>query len=182
MIIVNCQFIYVFSLRLSLFAVNFIFMSVTIRRATEKDIPRTLELIQELAVYEREPDAVVVDVEELIKDGFGENPAYGLFIAETENGIVGIALYYFRYSTWNGKVLYLEDLIVTESERGKGYGRKLLNAILQEADEQNCRLCTWQVLDWNEPSIEFYKSIGADLDAGWINCTVKRDQYKGIYQ
>ncbi len=157
-------------------------MSATIRRATEKDIPRTLELIQELAIYEREPDAVVVDVEELTRDGFGENPAYGLFVAESENGIVGIALYYFRYSTWNGKVLYLEDLIVTESERGKGYGRKLLNAILKEADEQNCRLCTWQVLDWNEPSIEFYKSIGADLDEGWINCTVKKDQYKGIYK
>ncbi|WKK79350.1 GNAT family N-acetyltransferase [Marivirga arenosa] len=157
-------------------------MSVTIRKASEKDIPRTLELIQELAVYEREPDAVVVDVEELIKDGFGDNPAYGLFVAETENGIVGIALYYFRYSTWNGKVMYLEDLIVTESERGNGYGRKLLNAILEEADKLNCRLTTWQVLDWNEPSIEFYKAIGADLDEGWINCTVKQDQYKRIYQ
>ncbi|WP_085516747.1 GNAT family N-acetyltransferase [Marivirga sericea] len=157
-------------------------MNVKIRRATEKDIPRTLELIQELAVYEREPNAVVIDVEELTKDGFGENPAYGLFVAETEKEIVGIALYYFRYSTWNGKVLYLEDLIVTESERGNGYGRKLLNAILQEADEQSCRLCTWQVLDWNEPSIEFYKAIGADLDEGWINCTVKQDQYKEIYQ
>ncbi|WKV12510.1 GNAT family N-acetyltransferase [Marivirga harenae] len=157
-------------------------MSVTIRKATEKDIPRTLELIQELAVYEREPEAVVVDVDELIKDGFGDNPAYGLFVAETEKEIVGIALYYFRYSTWNGKVMYLEDLVVTESERGNGYGRKLLNAILKEADEQNCRLCTWQVLDWNEPSIEFYKAIGADLDEGWINCTVKRDQYKGIYK
>ena len=157
-------------------------MSSTIRRATEKDIPRTLELIQELAVYEREPDAVVVDVEELIKDGFGDNPAYGLFVAETENGIVGIALYYFRYSTWNGKVMYLEDLIVTESERGNGYGRKLLNAILEEADKLNCRLTTWQVLDWNEPSIEFYKKIGADLDETWINCTVKKADYKKVYE
>jgi GNAT superfamily N-acetyltransferase len=157
-------------------------MSVTIRKATEKDIPRTLELIKELAVYEREPDAVVVDVEELIKDGFGENPAYGLFVAETENGIVGIALYYFRYSTWNGKVMYLEDLIVTESERGNGYGRKLLNAILEEADKLNCRLTTWQVLDWNEPSIEFYKKIGADLDETWINCTVKKADYKKVYE
>ena len=157
-------------------------MSITIRRATEKDIPRTLELIQELAVYEREPDAVVVDVEELIKDGFGDNPAYGLFVAETENGIVGIALYYFRYSTWNGKVMYLEDLIVTESERGNGFGRKLLNAILEEADKLNCRLTTWQVLDWNEPSIEFYKKIGADLDETWINCTVKKADYKKVYE
>ncbi len=157
-------------------------MSFIVRKATREDIPRTLELIKELAVYEREPDAVVVEAKELIRDGFGENPAYGLFIGETEKNIVGIALYYFRYSTWNGKVLYLEDLIVTESERGKGYGRKLLNAILKEADNQNCRLCTWQVLDWNEPSIDFYKSIGADLDEGWINCTVKKSQYKDIYQ
>lgn len=157
-------------------------MSIKIRRATEKDIPRTLELINELAVYEREPDAVVVDEAELLRDGFGENPAYGLFVGETENGIVGIALYYFRYSTWNGKVMYLEDLIITESERGKGYGRKLLNVILEEADKLNCRLTTWQVLDWNEPSINFYKSIGADLDEGWINCTVKEAQYKGIYK
>ncbi len=157
-------------------------MSITIRKATKKDIPRTLELIKELAVYEREPEAVVIDAKELENDGFGENPAYGLFVGENENGIVGIALYYFRYSTWNGKVLYLEDLIVTESERGKGYGRKLLNAILKEADKQNCRLCTWQVLDWNKPSIDFYKSIGAELDEGWINCTVKEAQYKGIYQ
>lgn len=157
-------------------------MSIKIRRATPEDIPRTLELIQELAVYEREPDAVVVDEAELTRDGFGENPAYGLFVGETENGIVGIALYYFRYSTWNGKVMYLEDLIVTESERGKGYGRKLLNVIIEEADKLNCRLTTWQVLDWNEPSINFYKSIKADLDESWINCTVKEGQYKDIYK
>ncbi|PTB95664.1 GNAT family N-acetyltransferase [Marivirga lumbricoides] len=156
-------------------------MSIVIRKATENDIPRVLELIKELAVYEREPDAVVIDEAELIKDGFGENPAYGLFVGEDEKQIVGIALYYYRYSTWNGKVLYLEDLIVTESERGKGYGRVLLNAILKEADEQNCRLCTWQVLDWNEPSINFYKSIGANLDESWINCTVKKSQYKSVY-
>lgn len=156
-------------------------MSLTIRRGEKKDIPRVLQLIKELAVYEREPDAVVIDEEELIRDGFGDNPAYGLFLGENEKQIVGIALYYFRYSTWNGKVLYLEDLIVTESERGKGYGRLLLNAILKEADAQNCRLCTWQVLDWNEPSINFYKSIGADLDETWINCTVKRAQFKSVY-
>jgi GNAT superfamily N-acetyltransferase len=139
-----CGSVLAFPYFLCLFIINFISMSITIRKATPEDIPRTLELIQELAVYEREPDAVVVDVEELTRDGFGDNPAYGLFVAETEKEIVGIALYYFRYSTWNGKVLYLEDLVVTESERGNGYGRKLLNAILKEADEQNCRLCTWQ--------------------------------------
>ncbi|MBK6266777.1 GNAT family N-acetyltransferase [Marivirga sp. S37H4] len=157
-------------------------MSIKIRRAEKKDIPRVLELIKELAIYEREPNAVVINEDELIRDGFGSNPAYGLFVGEDEAQIiVGIALYYFRYSTWNGKVLYLEDLIVTEQERGKGYGRDLLNAILEEADKQNCRLCTWQVLDWNEPSIAFYKNIGADLDEGWINCTVKKEQYKSIY-
>lgn len=148
-----------------------------IRRGNKNDLPRLLELIQELAIYEREPDAVVVSLEELEKDGFGPNPLYGFFVAEVEDKIVGIAHYYYRYSTWNGKVLYLEDLIVTESERGKGYGRKLLDRIIQQAAEDQCRLCTWQVLDWNEPSINFYKSIGAELDSEWINCTVREKDY-----
>jgi GNAT superfamily N-acetyltransferase len=156
-------------------------MSFVVRKGKKEDLPHVLRLIEELAIYEREPDAVNVTVDELEKDGFGQNPLYGLFVGEADGEIVGIALYYFRYSTWNGKVLYLEDLVVTESERGKGYGRDLLNAIIQEADKQNCRLCTWQVLDWNEPSIKFYKSIGADLDEGWINCTVKQSDYKKFY-
>lgn len=150
---------------------------MNIRRGEKKDLPRLLELIQELAVYEREPEAVMVTVDELARDGFGENPLYSFFVAETENGIVGIAHYYYRYSTWSGKVLYLEDLIVTENERGKGYGKKLLDRIIQQADEDNCRLCVWQVLDWNEPSINFYKNIGAHLDGEWINCTVKKADY-----
>jgi len=155
-------------------------MSFTIRKGEVKDLEKVLELIKELAIYEKEPDAVNISVEELKRDGFGDNPLYGLYVGETENGIVGIALYYNRYSTWNGKVLYLEDLIVTESERGKGYGRQLLNAIITEADKQNCRLCIWQVLDWNEPSINFYKSIGAELDESWINCTVRQSNYHKI--
>jgi GNAT superfamily N-acetyltransferase len=157
-------------------------MQQMIRKGRKEDIGRVLELIKELAIYEREPDAVVVTEEELIKDGFGQNPAYGLFVAEWEGEIVGIALYYFRYSTWNGRVMYLEDLVVTVSHRGKGLGKKLLNAIIQEADKTNCRLTVWQVLDWNEPSIEFYKKIGADLDEEWINCTVKKEQYASFYE
>ncbi len=152
-------------------------MGLIVRKGKKEDLPMVMELIKELAAYEREPDAVNITVEELGKDGFGENPLYGLFVGETEKGVVGIALYYNRYSTWNGKVLYLEDLIVTEAQRGKGYGRKLLNAIIQEANAQNCRLCTWQVLDWNEPSIKFYKSIDAELDSEWINCTVRQANY-----
>jgi GNAT superfamily N-acetyltransferase len=150
---------------------------MNIRRGEKKDRPRLLELVQELAVYERAPDAVVVTVAELEKDGFGERPLFGFFVAETAAGIMGIAHYYYRYSTWNGKVLYLEDLVVTESERGKGLGKKLLDRIVQQADEDNCRLCIWQVLDWNEPSINFYKKIGAELDEEWINCTVKQEDY-----
>ena len=150
---------------------------MSIRKGEVKDLPRLLELIQELAIYEREPDAVKVTVEELERDGFGEHPLFGFFVAEEAGEIVGIAHYYYRYSTWNGKVLYLEDLIVTEAERGKGHGKKLLDRIIQQAAADNCRLCTWQVLDWNEPSIEFYKKIGANLDEEWINCTVKAEDY-----
>ena len=150
---------------------------MSIRKGEVKDLPRLLELIQELAIYEREPDAVKVTVEELERDGFGEHPLFGFFVAEEAGEIVGIAHYYYRYSTWNGKVLYLEDLIVTEAQRGKGYGKKLLDRIIQQAAADNCRLCTWQVLDWNEPSIEFYKKIGANLDEEWINCTVKAEDY-----
>jgi GNAT superfamily N-acetyltransferase len=150
---------------------------MNIRRGEKKDLPRLLELVQELAVYERAPDAVVVTVEELEKDGFGDRPLFGFFVAETDVGILGVAHYYYRYSTWNGKVLYLEDLVVTESERGKGYGKKLLDRIVQQADDDNCRLCVWQVLDWNEPSINFYRKIGAELDEEWINCTVKKEDY-----
>lgn len=127
-------------------------------------------LIVELAVYEREPDAVVVTPEELAVDGFGADPAYGAFVVEdAEQGIFGMALYYEKYSTWKGRCLYLEDLVVTASQRGRGAGLALFKAVAAEAATRGCRRMEWQVLDWNEPAMEFYQSMGAELDPTWVN-------------
>lgn len=139
-------------------------------------MPQLLELIHELAIYEKAPDEVEITLEQLQQDGFGEKSVYEFFVAEEKDLIVGIALYYFRYSTWKGKAVYLEDLVVRESERGKGYGQLLLDAIIKEAKRTNSRQVRWQVLDWNEPAINFYKKLGADLDGEWINCTLNAEQ------
>lgn len=148
----------------------------SVRKGKAEDLPRVLELIVELAVYEKEPDAVMTTVESMLEDGFGPNPVYGFFVAEDDEQIVGLSLYYWRYSTWQGKRLYLEDLIVTESARGKGFGKALFNRTMEFALEANCTGMVWQVLDWNEPSIEFYKSYGAELDSEWINCSLSAAQ------
>lgn len=142
---------------------------MNIREGREADVPVLLQLIRELAIFEKEPDAVVVSEEELLQDGFGEHPLYGLFVAEVEGAVVGISLYYYRYSTWKGKCLYLEDLIVTEKHRGKGIGKALFAKTLDKAREEGCRKMNWQVLDWNTPAIEFYKDFNASLDPEWLN-------------
>ena len=147
-----------------------------IRKGTKEDLPQLLELIHELAIYEKAPHEVEITLEQLQEDGFGEKPVYEFFVAEDDKQIVGIALYYFRYSTWKGKAVYLEDLVVRESERGKGYGQLLLDAIIKEAKRTNAKQVRWQVLDWNEPAINFYKKLGADLDGEWINCTLNAQQ------
>ena len=130
---------------------------MNIRKGIKSDLPQVLELIQELADYEKAAHEVEITLTQLEEDGFGENPVYEFFVAENESEIVGIALYYFRYSTWKGKAVYLEDLVVKGSERGKGYGQLLLDAIIKEAKRTNSKQVRWQVLDWNEPAIEFYK-------------------------
>lgn len=142
---------------------------MNIREGRGTDVPVLLQLIRELAIFEKEPDAVVVSEEELLQDGFGEHPLYGLFVAEVEGAVVGISLYYYRYSTWKGKCLYLEDLIVTEKHRGKGIGKALFAKTLDKAREEGCRKMNWQVLDWNTPAIEFYKDFNASLDPEWLN-------------
>jgi GNAT superfamily N-acetyltransferase len=149
---------------------------MNIRKGIKSDLPQVLELIQELADYEKAAHEVEITLTQLEEDGFGENPVYEFFVAENESEIVGIALYYFRYSTWKGKAVYLEDLVVKGSERGKGYGQLLLDAIIKEAKRTNSKQVRWQVLDWNEPAIEFYKKLGADLDGEWINCTLTSQQ------
>jgi ribosomal protein S18 acetylase RimI-like enzyme len=110
------------------------------------------------------------------EDGFGENPVFGFYIAETDGKIVGLSLYYYRYSTWKGKLLYLEDLIVLEEYRRNGIGRKLMDATIQEAKIQKCNGIQWQVLDWNQPAIEFYEKYQPSLDGEWINCRLSREQ------
>lgn len=146
---------------------------ILIRPGTRADVPRAFELIQELAEYEKAAEQVTTTVQKMEEDGFGPNPVYGLLVAEDgEKGVVGIALYYYRYSTWKGKRIYLEDLIVTEAARGRGVGKALLQATIQTARDTNCTGLMWQVLDWNEPAIEFYKRFDVRFDEGWINCHV----------
>jgi len=143
-----------------------------IRRGSKDDLPRTLELIRELAVFERAPNDVTNTLEMMERDGFGERPIFGFFVAESEGEIVGISLFYHRYSTWKGPCLYLEDLIVTESQRGKGYGKALFERTLQEAKDLDLPYMVWQVLDWNTPAIDFYKEYGAEFSDEWVNCRV----------
>ena len=126
-----------------------------------------LALIQELAVFEKEPDAVLITEDDLVRDGFGENPLFQVFVAEVENNIVGIALYYYRYSTWKGKTIHLEDLVVKDSMRGTGLGYALYSEIIKQAKKDNVRRIDWNVLDWNTPAIEFYKKSGANVLDEW---------------
>lgn len=150
-------------------------MSITIRKAIKEDCPRLLELIQELAVYEKAPGEVTVTLKHFEESGFGQNPVWWAFVAE-ENGIVtGFALYYIRYSTWKGQRMYLEDILVTEASRGKGLGKLLMDRLIEEAKEKKLNAIVWQVLEWNEPAINFYKKYNANFDAEWINCSIKVD-------
>ncbi len=151
---------------------------MVIREGKKKDLPRVLELIRELAEYERAPDEVTNTVEAMEKDGFGPEPLYGFYVAEDPaEGIIGLALYYYRYSTWKGKRMYLEDIIVTENHRGKGIGKSLFDKVIAKGIDAGCSGMVWQVLDWNEPAIQFYREVyGANLDGEWINCSISRDQ------
>ena len=137
------------------------------RLATKQDMPRVLELIQELAIFEKEPDAVEVTLSDLEQDGFGINPKFTCFVVEIEGNVEGIALVYTRYSTWKGEVLHLEDLIVSEKCRGKGLGSRLLDTVVKYGKEKGVRRISWEVLDWNEPAIEFYEKKGANVMRDW---------------
>jgi len=144
-------------------------MSVILRRGREADLPRILELIKELALFEKAPEQVVNNVDKMKQDGFGENPVYWFFVAEHKGEIIGTAIYYLRYSTWKGVRLYLEDLIVTENARGIGAGKMLFEACIEEGKAQGYSGMAWQVLDWNTPALDFYNNYGSDLDGEWIN-------------
>ena len=145
-----------------------------IRKATVKDMPQVLGLIQELALFEKEPDAVEVTAEDMIRDGFGDTPLFHCFVAEKENLIIGIALYYYRYSTWKGKTIHLEDLIVQQKHRGTGIGFKLYSEIIRQGEKDKVRRVEWNVLDWNQDAIDFYEKTGAKVLKDW--CVVQMDQ------
>ncbi len=152
-------------------------MDIEIRKAVKEDCQRLLELIQELAKYERAPGEVTVSLSHFVESGFGENPVWWALVADSKGPdgdpfIAGFALYYIRYSTWKGQTMYLEDIIVTESMRGKGIGKMLFEKLRVEAGEKGFRRITWQVLDWNEPAIRFYKNLNASFDPEWLNCTI----------
>ena len=143
---------------------------MNIRPAIKEDCPRLMELIKELAVYEKAPDEVSVSFDHFVESGFGKNPVWWAFVAEDEGVIQGFALCYIRYSTWKGQRLYLEDLIVTEEARGNGLGKKLLDRVIEEARAREMLGVSWQVLDWNETALNFYKRYGVVLDGEWVNC------------
>lgn len=148
-----------------------------IRKGNKEDIPELLRLIKALALYERAPEQVINTEEQLLKDGFGEKDYYQFYMSEYEGQCVGFALYYYRYSTWRGRVLYLEDLFVEEAYRGKNIGFQLLKKIVETAQNEGCKQVTWQVLDWNKIAIDFYKSLGADFDKSWVNATLSDEHY-----
>lgn len=151
-------------------------MDIQLRFAVKEDCPRLLELIHELAVYEKAPEEVTVTLAEFEDAGFGTQPVWKAFVAENATGILGFALYYTRYSTWKGCRLYLEDFIITESQRGKGLGKILFERVMKEARDKNYNGMTWQVLDWNEPAINFYTKYNAQIETGWLNASFNKDQ------
>lgn len=157
-------------------------MSYTIRFATVDDMKAVHELITELAVFEKEPDAVKISVEDLKEHGFSKNPQFQVFVAEENNKIIGMALFYERYSTWRGKAIHLEDLIVTQSKRGIGVGKALYTRLMQYASENDYKRVAWEVLDWNQGAIDFYEHTGAHVFDEWRVVHMSEENLKSFIQ
>lgn len=151
-------------------------LTMLLRKAQRSDCKRLLELVNELAIYERAPQEVTVTLPEMEEAGFGVKPVWEAIVAEIDGTIQGFALYYVRYSTWKGCRIYLEDFIVTEELRGQGIGKQLFDALIKECQQQGFHGMVWQVLDWNEPAINFYKKYDAGLDPEWINGSLSEQQ------
>ncbi|WP_417557453.1 GNAT family N-acetyltransferase [Mesoflavibacter zeaxanthinifaciens] len=157
-------------------------MKFNIRFATQSDMPKVLELIKELAVFEKEPDAVIVTEKDLIEHGFGKNPLFTCFVAEKEEEIVAIALIYFRFSTWKGKTVHLEDLIVKQELRGQGLGTLLLDEVIKYGYSQGVQRICWEVLDWNTSAINFYEKQGAKILKDWYLAQLEGDAIKNYIE
>jgi GNAT superfamily N-acetyltransferase len=150
------------------------------RRGRKEDLPQVLALVKELAVYEKAPNEVEVTIPQMEEWGFGADKQFDFFVAENNGKIVGIALYYYKYSTWKGKCLFLEDIIVTETERKNGYGKQLFDAVAQVAKEEKVKRMEWQVLEWNEPAIKFYQKTPTVFDKEWINCKLTYEELQKL--
>jgi ribosomal protein S18 acetylase RimI-like enzyme len=154
-------------------------MEITIRKAIQADCHRMMELVKELAVYEKAPDEITVQFDHFVESGFGEKPVWWALVAETTHPdgikeVQAFALYYIRYSTWKGQRMYLEDLLVTEKLRGQGIGKRLFDQLIEEAKRKKYKGISWQVLDWNEPAINFYKKLDSvQFDTTWMNCSLE---------
>jgi GNAT superfamily N-acetyltransferase len=155
-------------------------IDIKIRKGVETDLEQVLGLVKELAIYEKAPNEVEVTLTEMHNWGFGNDKVFEFFVAEHNNKIIGIALYYYKYSTWKGKCLFLEDIIVTETYRRYGLGSKLFNEVALVAKQKQVRRMEWQVLDWNEPAINFYKKYNANLDGEWINGKLTHSQLQSF--
>lgn len=147
--------------------------SIIIRPAVQQDCKRLMALVHELAEYEKAPHEVTVAFDHFVESGFGPQPVWWALVAEVDGRVEGFALYYIRYSTWKGQAMYLEDILVTEAMRGQGLGKQLFDALIAEAQQKQLKRIVWQVLEWNEPAIRFYKKYQAHFDAEWINCSIE---------
>ncbi|WP_129713894.1 GNAT family N-acetyltransferase [Pedobacter sp. SYP-B3415] len=152
---------------------------IQIRKAVAGDCVRMMELVNELALYEKAPEEVTVSMEEFIDAGFGEKPVWEAFVAEEQGIVIGLAIFYTRYSTWKGRRLYLEDFLVTDASRGRGVGTLLFERVMKEAADRNYNGMTWQVLDWNEPALNFYRKYAATIESGWLNASFSEEVIKG---
>ena len=153
---------------------------LSIRKGEKKDLTGVYNLVKELATYEKAPDEVTNTLEMMQEDGFGDNALFQFYIAEDIGKIVGIALYYYSYSTWKGRCMHLEDIVITESQRRKGIGKLLFDKVVEVAKKEDVKRLTWQVLDWNKPAIDFYKTYSPTLDSEWIDCKFTTEQLQKL--
>lgn len=155
-------------------------MELRIRKGQKDDLSSVLTLIRELAEYEKAPEEVVLTLADLERDGFGENPVFKFFVAEENGDIIGMALYYIKYSTWKGKCIFLEDIIVKSDHRGKGAGRMLFEEVVKVAKKMRARRVEWQVLDWNEPALKFYEKYNTHFMKEWMSCRLTEKEIEAV--